>query len=255
MPYIANYNLIHGDIYKIKCPDLQPNRKMRKYYCPEAMDSLVKSIKSCGQIHPITFTRIGDRFEIVSGYRRWVAFQIAGIECIQAKYVDRDLEAIALAENFQREDLTPLEKAELILLLKTQHNATLSQISEYIGKSKSSVSELLSLNYLPEDIKFACRNSNKYVLTRLVQIAKTPGLKAKRQLFKRYQLELSGERYRREPRSDQNAISKLFTQLDRLKTDLLKVKTDQMSDKDISLLCDKINTIEQISDTMFNRYG
>jgi len=174
---------------------------------------------------------------------------------IQAKYVDRNVEAISLAENFQREDLTPLEKAELILLLRTQHNATLAQISEYIGKSVSSVSELHSLNHLPEDIKHECRNSNNYVLTRLVQIAKTPGLKAKRQLFRTYQLELSGERYRREPRRDQNAISKLFTQLDRLKTDLLKVKTDQMSNKDISMLCDKINTIEQISDTMFNRYG
>lgn len=252
---MANINYIHGQIYEIKCTDLRPNSNQpRKLFSPNEMEKLEKSITTNGLIHPITFTLKEGHLEIVSGERRWRACQKAGIEFIQAKYVDRDLEAIALAENFQREDLTPLEKAELIYLLRTQHNFTLAQISEYIGKSVTSVSELLSLNRLPDEIKDACRNSNKYVLTRLVQIAKTKGKKAKVQLFEKYQLELSGEKSRGELRNSQNPISNVLTLLDHLKRVLLKVDTNQMSNKDISLLCDRLNIIEQISDTMFNRY-
>ena len=214
-----------------------------------------ESIKNYGQIHTITFTRRGNILLIVSGERRWRAFQQAGIEYIQAKFVDRNFEAIALAENFQREDLTPLEQAELIQRVKEQHNFTLGQISGYIGKSVSSVSEILSLNRLPDDVKVACRNSNKYVLTRLVQIAKADDTKSMRQLFKTYLLELTGEKSRGKRKREQTHICKVFAQLDRLKADLLKVKTEQISEEHLSILCCKINTIEQITDTMFNKYG
>ncbi|MDD2943909.1 MAG: ParB/RepB/Spo0J family partition protein [bacterium] len=237
---------VHGNIYHIKCSSLQPNNNQpRKFKCPEAMEALEESIRLLGQIHTITFTRIDNLLRIVSGERRWLAFQKAGIEYIQARYIDRDLEAIALAENFQREDLLPMEKAELILSLKKQHGLTLAQIAKYIGKSVPSVSELISLNRLPEDVKVACRNSNIYVLTRLVKIAKASGQKSQRQLFKAYQQEISGEKYRGELRRDYNDISKLIAQLDRIVTDILKVKTEHMAENIVINLFSKFNIVEQ----------
>lgn len=255
MSYIADYNYIHGNIYEIKCSDLQSNSNQpRKYFCPEAMENLGESISSYGLIHPITFTQKPTHLELVSGERRWRAFQNAGIECIQAKYVDRDLEAIALAENFQREELNPLEKAEIIFVLKTQHNFTLAQISEYIGKSVSSVSELLSLNRLPEEIKVVCRNSNKYVLTRLVQIAKTPGLKSKRQLFKTYQLELSGDNFRGELRRDRLKINNQIAKVKGVSAYLLSVNINDMAKYDGCDLMSLVDELHRITHKMSNEY-
>ncbi|NTW87944.1 MAG: ParB/RepB/Spo0J family partition protein [Desulfobulbaceae bacterium] len=256
MKNIAEYNYVHGIIYEIKCADLQPNRNQpRKYFCPEAMEKLSASIKSCGQIHAIAFTRVGDSFEIVAGERRWRALQESGIEIIQAKYVDRDLEGIALAENFQREDLTPLEKAELILALKTKHGYSLVQLAEYAGKSVTSISELLSLRRLPRDIKEACRNSNKYCLTRLVQIAKTRDQESQRRLFRVYQQELDGEKFGGEPRRDQSDITKTFTRLDRIYADILKVETEHMTEKDLCILFSKFNIVEQVINKIAREYG
>jgi len=83
MGYIADYNYIHGDIYKVKCTDLKPNSNQpRKYFCPESDVKLGESILSCGQIHPITFTQIAEHLEIVSGERRWRATLKLGIEYI-----------------------------------------------------------------------------------------------------------------------------------------------------------------------------
>lgn len=242
-----DFNFVHGDFYRIKCAYLQTNdNEARKHFGPEAMETLVESIISHGLIHPITFTRFGDLLRIVSGQRRLLAFQIAGIEYIPARYVDRDLEAIALAENFQREDLLPMEKAELILALKTQHDFTPAQIAKILGKSLSSVSELFSLNRLPEDVKVACRNSNEYVYTRLVKIAKASGQKAMRQLFKAYQQELTGEKFRGAPRRDQNDITKLCTRFDRIFADILKVDTKHVAEKDLLILFSKFNIGEQV---------
>lgn len=255
MEKISVNNRVHGMTYGIICSDLQPNsKKLRTFICPEALETLKESIVSCGQIHPITFTQKGGVLEIVSGERRWLAFQKAGIECIQAKYVDRDLELIALAENFQREDLLPMEKAELILSLKTELGLTCEQTAKYIGKSVSSVSELLSLNRLPEDVKVACRNSNNYVLTRLVKIAKASGQKSQRQLFKAYQQELTGEKGRVELRRDQNDISKLFAQLDHIVADIVKVDTEHMAENVVINLFSKFNIVEQTMNKKANEY-
>jgi ParB family chromosome partitioning protein len=202
MAKISKYTLEHGMTSYIKCSELhRSSNPSRAFICSEALETLKDSISSCGQIHPITFTQINGVLEIVSGERRWLACQKADIEFIQAKYVDRDLEQIALAENFQREDLLPMEKAELLLSLKKSGKLTCKQVADIIGKSVSSVSELLSLTRLPEDVKAACRISNLYVLTRLVKIAKASGQKARRRLFKAYQQELTGEKQRSELRS------------------------------------------------------
>lgn len=251
-----DFNFIHGRTYMIKCTALQSNsNNPRKYFCLESLEKLSESILYCGQIHPITFTLIDGLLVIVSGERRWRSILSAGTEYIQAKYVAEKAEEIAFAENSQREDLTPLERAELLFLLKTKHNFTLTQLSEYTNKSVSSVSELLSLRHLAEDIKEACRNSNKYGLTRLVQIAKAPGQKSQRKLFKAYQRELAGEKFRGELRRDQSAITKLFTRLDRVYADILKVETEHWTKKDLCILYSKFNGIEQVMDKKASEYS
>lgn len=249
------YNFVHGNTYKIKCAALQSNsNQSRKYFCPESLKRLRESIQSCGQIHPITFTLIDGHLVIVSGERRWRSIYDAGTEDILATFITEKAEEIAFAENFQREDLTPLEKAELIFSLKTKHNFTLVQLSEYVKKSVSSLSELLSLLHLAEDIKEACRNSNKYGLTRLVQIAKAPGQKSQRKLFNAYQRELAGE-IRGELRRDQSDITKLFTRLDRIYADVLKVETEHLTEKDLCILFSKFNGIEQVMNKKASEYS
>jgi ParB family transcriptional regulator, chromosome partitioning protein len=256
MTNIADDNYIHGKIYQIKCTGLQPNgNQSRKFFCPDSLEKLEESIICYGQIHPITFTRIGGILKIVSGERRWLAFQKAGIEYIQAKYVDRDIEAIALAENFQREDLLPMEKAELILTLKKQHCLTLAQIANYIGKSVPSVSELISLNRLPEDVKVACRNSNSYVLTRLVKIAKASGQKSKKQLFKAYQHELSGEKYRGELRRNHQKAGDQFAILKGAIAYLLAAKINGMAKYDSCDYMLLVDEMRQLTRKISNEYN
>lgn len=123
---------------------------------PEKLEELAASIKAQGVIEPIVVRAAGDRFELIAGERRWRATQLAGLEQIPAlvrDVDDRTVVAIALIENIQREELTPLEESQALKRLIDEFDLTHQQVADAVGRSRAAVSNLLRLMELPAEIK------------------------------------------------------------------------------------------------------
>ncbi len=131
----------------------QPRRDMD----PQALEELAQSIKAQGVMQPIVVRPIANgRYEIIAGERRWRASQQAGLEKIPALVRDVPDEAaiaMALIENIQREDLNPIEEAAALQRLQQEFQLTQQQVAEAVGKSRATITNLLRLIGLPEEIK------------------------------------------------------------------------------------------------------
>lgn len=131
----------------------------RKDMSPEALEELASSIRSQGIIQPIVVRPIGEgdeKYEIIAGERRWRASQLAGLDiipCLVKPVPDESAVAIALIENIQREDLNAMEEAQALERLMNEFELTHMQVSEAVGKSRTTVTNLLRLNNLNEDVK------------------------------------------------------------------------------------------------------
>ena len=124
---------------------------------PEALNELAESIKSQGVIQPLVVRKITyDKHEIIAGERRWRASILAGLEevpVIVREIDDQVALAIGLIENIQRESLTPLEEAKALQQLIVDFKLTHEEISQVVGRSRSSVSNLIRLLQLKEPVK------------------------------------------------------------------------------------------------------
>src|SRR5919106_240931 len=127
------------------------------------IEELAASVREKGVLEPILVRQIGsNRYQIISGERRYRAATLAGLDEIPAIELDVDdnetLE-IALIENIQRKDLTPFEEAEGFLLLQQKFNYTHEKIAQVIGKSRITVTETLLINDIPDRIRAMCREA------------------------------------------------------------------------------------------------
>ncbi|BFM22519.1 ParB/RepB/Spo0J family partition protein [Gilvimarinus japonicus] len=131
----------------------QPRRDMH----PEALEELADSIRAQGVMQPIVVRLIGeDKYEIIAGERRWRATQLAGLDKIPAVVRDVPDEAaiaMALIENIQREDLNPIEEAMALKRLQDEFELTHQEVAQAVGKSRTTVTNLLRLIALDDDVK------------------------------------------------------------------------------------------------------
>lgn len=129
----------------------------RKDINPEKLQELAHSIKMQGIIQPIVVRELAqNRYEIIAGERRWRAAQLAGLADVPVVIKDIDdhaAMAIALIENIQREDLNPLEEAEALKRLLEEFSMTHQQIADAIGKSRTTITNLLRLIDLQPEVK------------------------------------------------------------------------------------------------------
>lgn len=137
---------------------LQPGKyQPRKDMSPQALDELAASIRSQGIIQPIVVRQIdNNKYEIIAGERRWRAGQLAKLEfipCLIKTVPDEAAVAIALIENIQREDLNAMEEAQALDRLMIEFNLTHQQVADAVGKSRTTVTNLLRLNGLQDDVK------------------------------------------------------------------------------------------------------
>lgn len=156
-----NENFENDNSNSIKFIDI--NNLQRGQYQPrneidlESVSGLAESIASQGIIEPIIVRRIGnDIYEIVAGERRWKAAQKVGLKeipCIIKEISDDDAMVIALLENVQREDLNVIEEAQALQLLINKLSITHEELAKKIGKSRSSITNLIRLNELDNDVK------------------------------------------------------------------------------------------------------
>ena len=129
----------------------------RKDMSEEALEELASSIRSQGIIQPIVVRPVAhNSYEIIAGERRWRAAQIAKLEfvpCIIKDVPDEAAVAIALIENIQREDLNAMEEAIALNRLLDEFELTHQQVADAVGKSRTTVTNLLRLNNLNNDVK------------------------------------------------------------------------------------------------------
>lgn len=141
------------DINALKPGRFQPRRTMD----PQALSELAASIKAQGMIQPIVVRALADQeFEIIAGERRWRAAREAGLRevpCVVREADDRATIAMALIENIQREDLSPLEEASALQRLIDEFELTHQKAADAVGRSRAAVSNLLRLLELPPAVR------------------------------------------------------------------------------------------------------
>ena len=147
-----------GELRTLPIQQIQPGKyQPRRHWNEEALDELAASIKAQGLIQPVVVRALGgNRYELIAGERRWRAAQRAQMGEIPAlvKTVDEAaVPAMALIENIQRQDLTPLEEADALKRLIDDFDLTHQQAADAVGRSRASVSNLLRLTELPVPIK------------------------------------------------------------------------------------------------------
>jgi ParB family chromosome partitioning protein len=139
------------------------------------LSELMASISEKGIIEPIIVRRRAHRYQIIAGERRYQAAVQLGMS--EVPVVIRDVDdaeviEIALVENLQRKDLTAFEEAEALHTLSDQSSLTHEQIAKRLGKSRTAVTEALTLNQMPEDVKNLCRLADIHSKSLLLQIVR-----------------------------------------------------------------------------------
>ena len=147
-----------GELRILPIQQIQPGKyQPRRHWNDEALDELAASIKAQGLIQPVVVRALGkDSYELIAGERRWRAAQRAQLSELPAlvKIVpEASVPAMALIENIQREDLSPLEEADALKRLIDDFALTHQQAADAVGRSRASVSNLLRLTELPASIK------------------------------------------------------------------------------------------------------
>jgi ParB family transcriptional regulator, chromosome partitioning protein len=139
------------------------------------LSELMASIAEKGIIEPIIVRQRGTRFQIIAGERRYQAAIQVGlreIPIVIREVDDNEIIEIALVENLQRKDLTAFEEAEALHSLSTRCNYTHEDMARRLGKSRTSITESLSLNGMPEEVKNLCRLADIHSKSLLLQIVR-----------------------------------------------------------------------------------
>lgn len=154
---------LEKEIFDISLQDIIPNRfQPREMFDDEALQELSQSIREHGVIQPIIVRKVGDKYEIIAGERRFRASQLAGKETIPAlvrDIDDKEAAKIALLENLQRSNLTPIEEAKTYQTILKLDNITQEELAQNLGKSQSTIANKLRLLTLDEEVQTALLNS------------------------------------------------------------------------------------------------
>lgn len=154
----ADDSMIDNKDYAIlKWNDIDPDKAQpRKAFDEEALNALAESITTHGIINPVIVRKVGARYVLIAGERRWRAAKIAGITDIPAivkDYNEEQTAVVALIDNLQREDLNTIEEAEGMQRLMDEFNFTQEQVAKSIGKSRPAVANTVRLLSLNTDVK------------------------------------------------------------------------------------------------------
>ncbi len=147
-----------GELRLLPIQHIEPGKyQPRRHWDEAALDQLAASIKAQGLIQPVVVRMLGNnRYELIAGERRWRAAQRAQLQELPAlvkQVAESAVPAMALIENIQREDLTPLEEADALQRLIDDFGLTHQQAADAVGRSRAAVSNLLRLTDLPDSIK------------------------------------------------------------------------------------------------------
>jgi len=189
----------------IPIAEIQTNPKQpRQHFEEKALEDLAESIRKRGVLQPVIVRPEPDGgYTLIAGERRLRASQRAGVAQIPAMMSEDDLLEVALEENVQREDLSPLEEAEALSLLASERSLSHGDLARVINKSRPYVSNTLALTRLPDDIKqqyFSLEAPASREI--MISIARQESEEAMRVLWKRVKLDaISVRSFRNEQRA------------------------------------------------------
>jgi ParB/RepB/Spo0J family partition protein len=215
--------------------DVRPNPDQpRKHFDEEKIAELAASIRTHGLLQPIVVRRTAEGFELLAGERRLRAAETAGMDRLPAlvREVQDPLE-IALIENLQREDLSPLEEAEALATLIERHGYSHREVGEVLGKSRPYVSNTLALTRLPGEVKADLHREGRAVSRELLLgVAREEDPEAALALWRRLQLDLlSVRRFRDEKagkRPERAAVREFLAAARRLNRVLVRLLADEV---------------------------
>ena len=215
--------------------DVHPNPDQpRKHFDEEKLGELAASIKAHGLLQPIVVRPTPAGLEIVAGERRFRAAQLAGLDRLPAlvREVEDPLE-LALIENLQREDLSPLEEAEGLAALIARHGYSHREVAELLGKSRPYVSNILAITRLPDAVKADLGRDGGVVSRELLMgVARQEDPLAALALWRRLQLGvLSVRRFREEKagrRRERAAVAEVLALARRMNRALARLLADEL---------------------------
>ena len=171
---MASY--LTNQLYQVPLAELQPDpAQPRKYMDPTALEEMTASVSQMGIIEPVVCRQDGATglCYVVAGERRCAAARKANLPTVPAVFIDGgNYPEIALVENLLRQDLNPIEEAEALQRLMDARACRQDQLAATLGKSKTTISESLSLNRLPQAIRDECRKDPTVPKNVLVEIAR-----------------------------------------------------------------------------------
>ena len=202
----------------IPIEQIQPNADQPRKQLGD-LQGLTDSVRDKGVLEPLLVRYLpdADRYMIISGERRYHAATAAGLRelpCIEKDVDDGETMEIALIENLQRKDLTPFEEADGVQSLADRFSMTHEEIANRIAKSRSSITEVLSLRTIPDAVKAQCIEAGVLSKSQLLQVARQPTEAKMRDLVRRFSLGLvNREQARAERNPGKRAPNALFNYL------------------------------------------
>ena len=154
--------------------DIDPNPNQPRQVVGD-LSELVASVREKGILEPILVRPRGSRFQIIAGERRFRAageVGLAEIPCVVRDTSDAEMMELALVENLQRKDLTPFEEADGLKMLADSFGYTHEAMAEKLGKSRTSITEILTLTAMPQAIRDLCRRADIHSKSLLLQIVR-----------------------------------------------------------------------------------
>ncbi len=159
--------------------DIDPNPHQPRHSMGD-LSELIASIREKGVLEPVLVRAVDHRFQIIAGERRYRAAVEAGLDeipCVIRECSDAETMEIALIENLQRKDLSPFEEADGLSSLAEHYGYTHEAMAQRLGKSRTAITEILSLNSMPEEVRQLCRLADISSKSLLLQVVRQSDVK------------------------------------------------------------------------------
>ena len=214
-----------GQVYEIPLSEIEPNPDQpRRTFDREALDALKLSISREGLLQPIAVLKTeSGQLVIAAGERRFRAVTELGWEKIPACIVEGNLDDLAIMENMIREDLNPMERARAIQHYLSQHKISRKKLSSILGIARNSISEILSLNKLPEEMQDVIIKDKRYSLHNMRVIARIKNSDEQKQKFLKLQAKIENKDVPEEV-DNKKMVFDLENKRSRLKKIIIEIK-------------------------------
>jgi ParB family chromosome partitioning protein len=245
----------------IKVSDIEPNpNQPRKIFTDEELTELSRSINEHGVLQPILLRRQEGHYQIVAGERRWRAAQKVGLEFIPAvvrEISDKDAMEIAIIENVQRQNLTPIEEAEAYNCLMQEFDYTQDQLATRLGKSRTHIANTLRLQQLPREIKSLLQQRKLSAGHARTLVNMEKAYEIAQEVIEKNLSVRDTEQLARKYKSQQNADSAIKQNLSHKESDNSKspVQLRSSANNFIPLGNEKDEDIKRIEDAISNALG